>query len=231
MPKIRKIKKSLRPVFYIFCEGTKTEPFYLDHYIKQHCSFFRSIQIKRIKLDNIVKIFKNTKTDPISLVTLAIKQKNSSSSSKIDKYWCVYDREARNEVPDKIHIQAFEDAEKNDIKVAFSNVCFEVWLLLHKQNTCAQYVSCNDLFKKSALTQYFPNYSKGSRREFTDDEIKIARSRALQMNANTCTVNAISFSNRIKPCILVKLNPYTNFYQLLDAIDEFILNQSKENNC
>lgn len=222
MPKKRHTKRTLRPVFYIFCEGEKTEPYYLEHYIRRHCAGFRSVQVNRIKLDDIVKIPKTNRTDPNSLVGLAIKQKSKSPSPDKDRYWCAYDREAENIVQQAIHIKAFKAASENGIEVAFSNVCFEVWLLLHKQDGCASYVSCDDLLKRSDLRHYFPGYKKGCRREFEHSDIENARRRAVKMNAQTCNVNVQELPDKIDPCKLVRLNPYTDFYRLLDAIDVFL---------
>ena len=224
MPKKRHVKRPLRPVFYIFCEGEKTEPYYLDHYIKKHCIGFGSIQLKRIKLDDVVKVPKTNKTDPLSLVKLAIKQQKSSPSKNDDSFWCVYDRETENEVPAKKHIEAFDLAASNGVRVAFSNVCFEVWLLLHRQDGCAAYISCDDLIKRSKLRQYYSGYNKGSKNEFSDSDICEARRRVVRMNAKTCGVPIKNFSEVIDPRQLVRLNPYTNFYQLLDAVDVFLSN-------
>lgn len=226
MPKPRHAKRFLRPVFYIFCEGGKTEPYYLDHYIKKHCAGGRTVQVNQPKLTDIVKIPKTNKTDPNSLVGLAIKQKEKSPLPDKDCYWCAFDREAENEVAACIPIKAMEKATANGIKVAFSNVCFEVWLLLHKQAGCAPYGSCDDLLKRSKLTTYYPRYNKGDRREFTASEIADARKRAVKMDAETCTGNGQSVSEDIQPCQLVKLNPYTNFHRLLDAIDAFLASQA-----
>ena len=224
MPKKRNAKRLLRPVFYIFCEGEKTEPYYIDHYVKKHCAGYRSIQVRRIKLDEVVKWPKTGRTDPISLVKLALKQKEMSPSLGEDQFWCVYDREAEDSVPAKLHIQAFEVAEAKGIHVAFSNICFEVWLLLHKQDGCAAYNSCADLLKRSKMRSYFDGYKKGCRREFSDAEISNARHRVLRMNANTCNVPIKKFTDVTDPRQLVKLNPYTNFHRLLDAIDDFLAN-------
>ena len=216
MPKKRHVMRSIRPVFYIFCEGEKTEPYYLEHYIRCHCAGFRSVLVNQIKIP------KTKRTDPNSLVGQAIKQKNKSPTPDKDRYWCAYDREAENVVHKSIHIKAFNAASENGIEIAFSNVCFEVWLLLHKQDGCASYISCDDLLKRSALKKLFPGYAKGCRRKFESADIAHARKHAVKMNAQTCNVKVQELPAKIDPCRLVNLNPYTNFYQLLDAIDTFL---------
>ena len=112
MPKNRKKEKhNLRPVFHIYCEGTKTEPYYIEHYIKNHCNNFRQIQLLRIKLNEVIKIAKTNKTDPESLVMLAICEKLRTPSE--DVFWCVYDREAENSIPEANHRNAYQMAVKN----------------------------------------------------------------------------------------------------------------------
>lgn len=222
MPKQRKNgKRNLRPVFYVFCEGEKTEPYYLDHYVKNHCAGYKNIQIHRIKLSDVWSIAKTNRTDPVSLVTLAVRKKEKSPTAKEDRYWCVYDREAANKVKAQIHVKALALAAEKGICIAFSNVCFEVWILLHKQSTCASYASYDDLRKRSKLTEYFPDYDKGDRREFSDADITHAKSMARRMNANTLNVPVSRLSDENIHCRLVDFNPYTDVYRLLDAIDDF----------
>ncbi len=226
MPKPRHAKRFLRPVFYIFCEGEKTEPYYLEHYIREHCAGFRAIRVNRVKLADIIKIPKTEKTDPVSIVCLAIEQKKQSPLPDRDCYWCAFDRESEKEVPAAIPVKALEMAASHGIEVAFSNVCFEVWLLLHKQDGCAAYVSCDDILKRSKLKTYYPGYDKGCRRKFETAEIADARRRAVKMNEGTCSGNGLDCSEEIRPSQLVKLNPYTNFHRLLDAIDAFLESQA-----
>ena len=223
MPKKRtSVKRQPRPIFHIYCEGEKTEPNYIDHYIKEHCHSFRQIQLRRIKLNDVLKVAKTNKTDPNSLVELAIGEKARTPSG--DEFWCVYDREAENTIPNEIHAKAYAAAAQNGINIALSNVCFEVWLLLHKQPTCAQYASFEDLKKRSKLNAYYKNYAKGNNQSFKDEEIAIARRNAPRMNTSTR-------KNLGKDGPAYCLNPYSDFYCLLDAIDSFFADNVANNLC
>ena len=213
MPKKRKVsKKDVRAVFHIICEGEKTEPNYIDYYIKNYCRGRFGMQAHRIKLNKVFNIAKTNKTDPLSLVKVAIEAQCRLPQG--DVFWCVYDREAENAISEKAHEKARIEAVCHDIKIALSSVCFEVWLLLHKQETCAHYISYEDLAKRSRLKSYYKNYQKGDRILFSDEEIDCARIRARKMN----NITASSHPAKVPCC---RLNPYTDFYLLLDDIDAF----------
>ena len=214
MPKKRKVnKRDVRAVFHIICEGEKTEPNYIDYYIKDYCRRHFGVQSYRIKLNKVFKIAKTKKTDPMSLVKEAVEAQCHSPNG--DVFWCVYDREAENAISEKAHEKARTEAACRGIKIALSSVCFEVWLLLHKQETCAHYISYDDLAKRSRLKIHYENYQKGDKITPLDEEIDIARVRARKMN----NITASSHPANVPSC---RLNPYTDFYLLLDDIDAFL---------
>ncbi len=68
---------------------------------------------------------------PITLVRMAVDARRRAlrESSEIDEFWCVFDVEWPTHHP-SLH-DALELAERNDIHVAVSNPCFELWLALH----------------------------------------------------------------------------------------------------
>jgi len=222
MPKSRKAKKrSPYPMFHIYCEGEKTEPNYIEDYIKRHCEGFRLIQVRRIGYDETVKIAKTNKTDPCSLVRMAIREK--SVEPRGDEFWCVYDREAENKVPEKIHEDAWKMADQNGVKIALSNVCFEFWLLLHQQYTTAAYCSYDDLFKRSKLTAWYPNYEKGERRAYEDKDIKKAIANAKRLLADAEKSGRGDFPYR--------MNPFTNIHELIGAINDFFQRNDMRRLC
>lgn len=146
MPR-KKINKKLTvlPKLWILCEGSKTEINYLKSYIKdRHCNNRRV---------SFIKIPKVPETTPESLVKKAVKEKKSSTSIKGDIFWVVYDRESPTKYPDHLHGQAITTAKNNGIEVALTNVCVEMWLLLHFNYTTASYNSCDDLLRNSNLKE------------------------------------------------------------------------------
>jgi len=125
MPKPRgnKKKKKLKPIMHIFCEGEKTEPNYINGYINEYFSSNRLLKV--------VKVEKTRKNTPVQLVEEAIRLQADNATPSHDVFWVVYDREAKNKYTDDLHKKAQTKAESQGIEVCLTNVCFEVWILLH----------------------------------------------------------------------------------------------------
>lgn len=71
---------------------------------------------------------------PLTLVTLAIaaRAKSAAEEAEVDEFWCVFDVEWPRNHP---HLrEAIAKAEANSIRLAISNPCFELWLILHYRN-------------------------------------------------------------------------------------------------
>lgn len=124
--------------------------------------------------------------------------------------------------------QLIKTQKKHNIKISLSNVCFEVWLLLHFQNTVAAYSSYDDLRNNSNLRKECKNhgikdYDKGDKEIFDviSENIDKAKDRAEKMNEATTNSANPSWT---KP---YQLNPYTDVHKLLEAIDKFWEDNSK----
>jgi hypothetical protein len=207
MPKPKKPAYTpiLKPRLHIFCEGKKTEPNYLNNYIG-----------KRFPGTKLIAVEKSTKNTPVELVEEAAEYKRCNAETPDDIFWVVFDRESPMKYPDSLHAKARITAKDNDIDIALSNVCFEVWLLLHFRTSSAAYMNCADLLKKSDLKKkYIKNYDKADRRDYSDAEIAAARKSAKHMNAQTISGANPKWKNPHQ------WNPYTNVHELLDAIDAF----------
>lgn len=213
MPKARGNNNiKIKPVLHIFCEGNKTEPNYLNGYLLKFCSGFR-----------LIKIENTNKNTPIQLVDEAIKLKSSDAIPKHDVFWVVYDREAKSKYSDALHQRAFKKAKDNAINIALSNVCFEIWILLHFIEMCAPYSNYTELMRRSKLKENLNmigiiKYDKSDKNIFNliCENIKCARKRAEKMNQS---IRECSTENCEKPHLL---NPYTGMPYLLDAIDKFV---------
>jgi hypothetical protein len=114
-----------KPEIVIVCEGKVTEPRYFDE--------FRSFSGN--SLVTVTSI--GGCGVPVSVVERAIcekaervsrARKSRDSFDLLFEVWAVFDRDAhpKRQVPDAISLAA-----QNDIQVAFSNPCFEVWGLMH----------------------------------------------------------------------------------------------------
>lgn len=191
-------------VLHIFCEGEKTEPNYFNRY-KDLCCPDKTL----------IRVEKTAKNTPVQLVQEAVDLKKSSPVTAGDEYWVVFDRESPAKYPESLHAKAREIAKVNDIHIAISNVCFEVWLLLHHQTTCAACNTCAELIDRGDFKKAFPDYEKGATCALTEAQIVSARKHAKVMNKST-KAGANKDWN-----VPSKWNPYTNVYELLDAIDAF----------
>jgi hypothetical protein len=138
-------------------------------------------------------------------------------------FWVVYDRESQQKHSDKLHADAYEKAQQKDINLAISNVCFELWLLLHFRDSTASYSSYDDLIKNSPLradckARGLADYDKGNKQLFgklSEADITQARRRAEK-------INQASQAAATSPQRPYQRNPYTNVHELLAAIDDFI---------
>lgn len=115
---IRKPKKTLT----VFCEGSVSEVAYLEALAAMpEVRDGAAVDIK-VQRDHGV---------PMSLVKYAIAAKKNGrrEASEVDEYWCVFDVEWPQTHPNIY--DAKQKADANQIRLAISNPCFELWLTLH----------------------------------------------------------------------------------------------------
>jgi hypothetical protein len=159
----RQPKKTL----VVFCEGTKTEPQYLE-------------ALKRLPaVHDVAAVDLRVETGhggpvPQMLVSLALAARDRArdEDAEIDEFWCVFDVEWPTNHPGLV--DAVLEAEQNGVKLAVSNPCFELWLILHFQdhgswldNTEARRLrrQIDGVVDKSLdPTQYMPRVDEATRR-------------------------------------------------------------------
>lgn len=124
----------------IVTEGTETEVNYFKN-IKQIIEnlFRNKIIVDKISL-NIEGTGRSTKV----LVNEAIKKRSLGSYSEV---WVVFDKDDNSDFD-----EAIEMAKKEGLNIAWSNECFELWLLLHFQYLESS-ISRADYYSK--LTSHF----------------------------------------------------------------------------
>lgn len=203
----------LIPAFHIFCEGEKTEPYYIRGYI----DYYHSEQ------KNILLVEDTKKNTPVQLVEAAIDHKKTTT--KDDIYWVVFDRESASKYPDKLHHKAKTLANKNNIEIAFSNVCFEFWLLLHMEYSTGSYNSCTDLLRNSRLKSLLKDrgikdYDKGYALLFdalkNEDGVPNAMRNADKLRS---FVIASAAQGKDQP---YQLNPYIDVQDMFKDMDNFL---------
>ena len=115
------------PRVLLVCEGERTERLY-----------FRDLRHElRIPIELVIEGGATPKT----LVEMAVARKREAvreararkdSNLKFDHVWCVFDIDEHPKI-----LEAKEQAAANGIGVAFSNPCFELWVLLHFRDQTA----------------------------------------------------------------------------------------------
>jgi len=128
----------------IVCEGEKTEPQYFKHWWRE-CKRSVSANIEIISDDACG-------TDAKSIVEYA---KDKKAIFDYDEIWCVFDRDENP--PDKLKA-ALNQARDNDLNIAFSNPCFELWFLLHFQDQTAHIE--RDQAERTLRRKYIKGYEK-----------------------------------------------------------------------
>jgi hypothetical protein len=127
----------------LVCGGKETEPRYLDG-LKQ--AFRNPAVCVRIAAKGV---------DPVSLVKYAATIRDQYRD-EFDEVWCVFD------VDEFDVTTAIRQADGDDIRLAISNPCFEIWLLLHFADCTASVRDFDDAQRR--LKRYVPDYSKSELR-------------------------------------------------------------------
>ncbi|GGW97915.1 RloB family protein [Alteromonas halophila] len=213
MPKPRKGEKNkepIKPTFRIFCEGEKTEPQYFRALIDDLFPGKR----------NLVVVEDCKPNTPREIVETAAQSRKVGHAN--DVVWVVYDREAVNKYPHQLHKDASDLAKSNDIGVAISNICFEYWLLLHFEQTDAQYGSYADLIKNSNLKEHFSalglDYDKATPQIY--ETIKDSLDKAMR-RATITRRNSHQAAEQGKQ-LPHYLNPFVNIDELINEMRGFV---------
>lgn len=127
--------REVKATFRIYTEGVATEPEYID-ILKRLPEVSESVSIE-ISIEE-------TGATPMHLVDSACADKRRSNLD-VDHYWCVFDIESP--LPHPYLAEARQKARDNDVSLAVSNPCFELWLILHHEYF-ARYVSTDEAIRK-----------------------------------------------------------------------------------
>ena len=112
--------------FVLFCEGAKTEPAYFD-------------AIRRAYPNTLIEVHGGVGV-PMTVAQQAAdyakenglargSQKRKYSFETNDQVWAVFDRDVHPQFK-----EAVELCERNGVGAAWSNPCFELWLILHEDD-------------------------------------------------------------------------------------------------
>ena len=194
--KRRPLNKPLRKRVLILCEG-ESEKIYL---IGLKSDYFNRSNLSGVKIE----IF-TPESNPVGLVEEAKRQiRKERGTYPYNSVWVVFDKDSHPYIP-----RAFDIAGGHNppINIAFSNICFEYWVLLHFEQTNRAYQSCD------ALISYF------RQRRYIDYEKTKNNYLLLKVNVDTALNNAdwlrqrnqFDIDSGIHP---MNLSAYTNFDKL-----------------
>lgn len=179
-----------KPEIGIYCEGESERQYFLMLNQKYNAS---NIKTKKIKVDSLGE-------SGVKLIKEAKRKGNYHHQSKI---YVVFDRDEKSD--DEI-LRCKKLAEKLNVTILFSSICFEIWILMHFESVMRAYTR-RDLFTKLSGEKYFGcdyNRFKGSSyRNSLFDQVQFAINNAKSLYDN---------NNMIVD------NPYTNIHRELENL-------------
>jgi len=116
--------KRYHHLFLIVCEDQKTEPYYFEKFkekFPKETVFIRPV---------------GTGRSSKGVVEQTVIERNKlyeESHKTVDEVWAVFDTDDAEKTTGNTQrfVEAFEIADKENIRIAYSNEVFELWLLLH----------------------------------------------------------------------------------------------------
>lgn len=206
-------KKKLFHTIFIACEGENTEPNYFGR-IVENIDEDRRVSVTifpkpKFIAEEGVKAEDSRRSDPVGLVEEACRRLNEG----FDEAWAVFDKDGHTG-----HAEAFQKAEAGangkKVKIAFSSIAFEHWVLLHFEQNHTAFLKSNTLIEDRFLAKgagFFPNYAKNRETDIypvLEDKTLMAVENAawLRQQVNSALQNADGN--------LYEVNPYTNVDEL-----------------
>jgi hypothetical protein len=150
------VREATGHTFLIVVEGRATES-----------EYFSALRAK-LELHAEVDVIHPRATDPKNIVLRAAKlrndkatrARNSTREVPYSRVWVVFDTEAPDHVRRQQLPAAYQLAKQEKIRVAVSNLAFELWLLLHYRDRPGGFNDCKALIaelKKHGIPKYAKN--------------------------------------------------------------------------
>ncbi len=206
--KLRKTRTQKKHIL-IALEDTKSSRFYIKDLLKD----------KNI-IPHIV-FAKHIGTDPKSVLKAIKKFEEENPDIKYDKAWLVIDRDSFSKENFK---GTLETARQKGICVAYSNECYELWLLLHFKNVASHKTreeikkELNEEFKK----HFNLKYEKSEKHVYG---MLIDKQEKAIQRAKKLIENIIKVDGKLDP---YNNNPSTKIYLLVECLNN--LEKCKEEN-
>ncbi len=184
----------ITPFIRFVCEGSETEPNYFNGWLAS----------RGYKIPNAA--YKPKNHSPLGIAKEAKSKWQEAKKLKVpqDKIfiYAVFDRDGHSGIP-----EAFEMLKNTPIKILFSNICFEFWVLLHFERTSRSFGSCDEIIDW-IRQRHDPDYAK-SKDHFN----------RLKENIPNAINNAKWLSEthwRYEEQPEWRRNPFTNVYEVME---------------
>ena len=192
-------KRKRRPVVYIICEGTETEPRYFKAFRTRHCN---------IDIIMLPTPYKSAESQ-VRKVKSTLGQ-NPYYPDEGDVVWCVFDCDRNTNAMLR---SAKEMADKEGYRLAYSNPSFEYWYLLHYTDYVGYLEDCDAVIRQLEKKGRMPGYAKSSDVYSTllpmqVDAISRARKRLQAVTEEHGTL------------LKRETNPVTNVHELVEFLNE-----------
>jgi len=190
----------IKSKLYILAEGeTEVE------YFEQLC---RTESIKRNFAGIEIEIYQPQNYSPIGIVQEAIKRLQSKSKHttlKTDAAWCIFDKDGHANIA-----QAFDEAHKHNIRLAFSSICFEYWILLHFEYTTRPFLNCDEAKYFITKSNHLQRYKKADKKQIAEilNHFKTACTHARQLEEHQVVETTKPYERAV----------YTNVHHLVDFL-------------
>ncbi len=198
-------KSSRRPreCILIVCEGAETEPNYFN-------SLWRHIRLRTV---DVRVVGQGAEIRGVVDAAIRLREerdheaRESVQTAPFDEVWCVVDTECRNDNPS--WEPGVDQARSNDLRLAWSNPCFEYWILLHFDRVGRSFNGYEAI--KSHVRKHIPNYDK------TSDYFAILAPRIPQAIENSKSIHRTQWQHTPRS---IDCNPATTVHELVERLIE-----------
>ncbi|MDR2407412.1 MAG: RloB family protein [Bacteroidales bacterium] len=200
-------------LFFVFCNGKITE---MEYFIQLRNDLAGKNPRSQFFFAEFIE---GTPEQIVQYVRNYVAERKRNTPENDDVVWVVFDKDDFGEN----YSDAVRLAEQSHIKVAYSNICFELWLLLHfqEQTTLIKRAKLTELLRRQweevigstiERKDQVKHFPYGIIREHGNRELAIKRAENLYNRAT-----------QKLPESPWEINPVTNVYQLVTELQNFFL--------
>ncbi len=209
------VKRNPKKLFLIACEGEKTEP----NYICDLVDFCK--RTGKIAIGSRVLIVNHQHTDPTGVLKDLLGHPNFEDA---EQRWIVIDRDEIENIKSENggHTQenfdqAIRESTLHNVEIAYSNPCFELWLVLHfeyRDSNCSRIdiqKKALDLMKKE---KFLPSSAKVN-------DLKAIKGMFTMLGEKRLIVAMKNAERLYKLFGQDYRNPSTSVHKLVEAVENF----------